>query len=133
MELKLQVSLIVGIIFYFIIIMYFLKKNTLTLKYALLWMLSGFVMLIFAVFPWIMELMIKCLGIISMTNGLFAIAIFMVLIILMSLTAILSKMKEQNKLLIQSCALLEKRLRELEKSVSEENKYENNFASTHIK
>lgn len=115
MEFKLQLSLIIGIIIYFVVIIYFLKKNTLTLKYSLLWLFSGFVMLILAIFPSLFDIIIKFLGIASVTNGLFAIAVFMILIILMSLTAILSKMKDQNKQLIQSCALLEKRLRELEK------------------
>ena len=60
---------------------------------------------------WLANLM----GIASVTNGLFAILVFLILIILMSLTAILSKMKEQNKKLIQECSLMEKRIRELEK------------------
>jgi hypothetical protein len=114
MELRLQISLIIGIIFYFIIIFYFLKKNTLTLKYSLLWLFSGFVMLILAIFPFIMDKIINLVGIASVTNGLFAIAVFMILIILMSLTSILSKMNLKNKQLIQSCALLEKRIREIE-------------------
>jgi len=116
MDLRLQISLIIGIVLYFVVIIYFLKKNTLTLKYSLLWLLSGFIMLIFAVFPSLVNTLISFVGILSITNGLFAISIFMILMILMSLTAILSKMKAQNKQLIQSCALLEKRVRELEKS-----------------
>lgn len=114
MDLRLQLSLIVGILIYFVIILYFLKKNTLTLKYSLLWFLSGFIMLVLAIFPALMESTIGLLGIKSVTNGLFTILVFMILIILMSLTAILSKMRTENKQLIQSCALLEKRVRELE-------------------
>lgn len=114
MDFQLQVSLIVGVMLYFVIIFYFLKKNMLSLKYSLLWLASGFIMFILAIFPMLMEILIKFLGIYSVTNGLFALSLFLILIILMSLTAILSKMKAQNKQLVQSCALLEKRVRELE-------------------
>lgn len=114
MDLRLKISLIIGIIVYFFVIIYFLKKNTLSLKYSLLWLASGFVMLILVIIPSLMEYITKILGIKSVMNGLFAISVFMILIILMSLTAILSKMKTQNKQLIQACALLEKRVRDLE-------------------
>ena len=116
MALHLQISIIVGVLLFFIVIFYFIKKSTLALKYSLLWIFAGFVMLILAVFPGIMNGFIKLVGIESLTNGLFALLVFFILIILMSLTAILSKMKSQNKQLIQSCALLEKRVRELEES-----------------
>jgi len=113
-DLKLQISLITGVILYFVVIIFFLKKKTLSLKYSLLWLFSGVIMLILAIFPSIMDWLINFIGIASVTNGLFTISIFMILIILMSLTAILSKMKEQNKKLVQEYALLEKRVREAE-------------------
>lgn len=72
-------------------------------------------MLIIAIFPNIMIRITHLLGVIDVTNGLFALILFFILIILMSLTGIVSKMKEKNKQLIQQCALLEKRVRELEK------------------
>lgn len=53
------------------------------------------------------------------TNALFAFMFFCVIIILMSITAIVSKLNEKNKRLIQSVALLEKRVRELERAEEE--------------
>ena len=48
-------------------------------------------------------------------NGLFTIGIGFIIMILMSLTAIVSGQKKEIRILIQKMALLEKRIRELEK------------------
>ena len=73
-------------------------------------------MLVVVIFPIIMEEITRILGIVDVTNALFALMLFFVLIILMSITGIVSKMNERNRKLIQECALLEKRVRELEKN-----------------
>lgn len=89
----------------------------LNLKYSLLWIFSGFIMLVIAIFPKIAVGITKSLGIVNVTNGLFSLIIFFILIILMSVTAIVSKMKEHNKQLIQKCAMLEKKIVEMEKEL----------------
>lgn len=116
MNVVLQASLIIGIVIYFILLVYFIKRESLNLKYTLLWILSGMTMLAVVIFPIIMEEITKILGIVDVTNGLFALMLFFVLIILMSITGIVSKMNERSRKLIQECALLEKRVRELEKN-----------------
>lgn len=72
-------------------------------------------MLILVTFPEILQLLAKLASISDPMNALFSIAFFCVIIILMSLTAIVSKLNEKVKTLIQSIALLEKRVRDLEK------------------
>lgn len=114
MNVVLQLFLIGGILVYFCILLYLIKIKSLNLKYTLLWIISGTLMLVVAIFPKIMIIITSLLGIVDVTNGLFALMLFFVLIILMSITAIVSKMKEKNKQLIQQCALLEKRVRQLE-------------------
>jgi len=115
-NIVLQISLIIGILIYFYILFYLIKRKSLNLKYTLLWMLSGLIMLIVAIFPSVMINVTRILGIIDVTNGLFALILFFILIILMSITGIVSNMKERNRQLIQQCAILEKRVRELENS-----------------
>ena len=116
MTLQLQVSLILGILLYFAIIIYLLRKRKLLLKYTLLWILTGIIMLILVIFPKIMDYVIRLIGIKDLTNGLFMIAIFFVIIILMSITSIASNLRVQNKAMVQKVALIEKRLREIEQS-----------------
>lgn len=71
-------------------------------------------MLMLAVFPKILGWFAALVGIYDPTNALFAFMFFCVVIILLSITAIVSKLNEKSKQIIQSIALLEKRVRELE-------------------
>lgn len=122
MSKVLQVSLILGMILYFYILFRLIKRKSLDLKYTLLWIFSGIIMLLIAIFPGIMVAITRFIGIIDVTNGVFALILFFVLIILMSITGIVSKMKEKNKQLIQACSLLERRVRELESDAKESNR-----------
>ena len=73
-------------------------------------------MLILSVFPRLISVFSNAVGIYDPVNALFAAIMFFVIIILMSLTAIVSKLNDKNKRLIQVIAILEKRVRELEES-----------------
>ena len=111
---KLQIAMLIAVGLYFLIVFQLLKRKTLNLKYTLLWLASGVVMLVLAVFPQILGWFAALVGIYDPTNALFAFMFFCVIILLMSITAIVSKLNEKSKQLIQSVALLEKRVRELE-------------------
>ncbi len=118
---NLRITLIIAIIFYFILILIFLKKKALELRYTLLWILAGVVMGFFVVFPQLLLYMIRLLGIESPMNGLYVLCIGFIIIILMALTSIVSKQMVKIRTLVQENAMLEKRLREAEKKVD---KYE---------
>lgn len=111
---SLRVFLFVAVIIYFALILFFLKKRALMLKYTLLWIFSGISMTVLIAFPQVLDWLIYIVDIKSPVNGLFAFAIFFVMIILMSLTSIVSKQNHKIKTLIQEVAILEKRIRELE-------------------
>ena len=51
LPIRLKVSLLAAVLVFFIIVLSMLKRRRLTLKYTLLWLLTGVVMLIFVVFP----------------------------------------------------------------------------------
>jgi hypothetical protein len=107
-------TLIIGIVFFFGIIIFFLKKNALSLKYTLLWLISCFVMLLVSIFPGILVFISEKLRFQVVSNALFTLVLGFVLMILLSLTSIVSKQTEKIKTLTQVIALLEKRVRELE-------------------
>ena len=113
-SMKLQIAMLIAIGLYFLIVLNLLRKKTLNLKYTLLWFASGAIMLMLAVFPKILGWFAALVGIYDPTNALFAFMFFCVVIILLSITAIVSKLNEKSKQIIQSIALLEKRVRELE-------------------
>lgn len=120
MDLTLRLWLLAGVIVYFGVILVALRKKSLTLKYSLLWMLSALLLLIIVIFPQIINGVTKLLGIASPVNAVFTIVLFLVLMILISLSVIVSKQHAQIKKLIQSVALLEKRLRDGEVPQSDE-------------
>lgn len=111
----LQTTALIGIVFYFAAIFYLLKKKALTLKYTLMWILLGVIMVVIAIFPALLKKLSILVGISTPSNALFAVILFAILLILMALTSIISGLNEKNIKLIQSVALLEKRVRELEK------------------
>ena len=112
---KLQIVLIIAIVLYFIIILNFLKNKALELKYTLIWIVAGSVMLILVAFPQLMVKIVNLLGIQSSMNGLYIALISFIIMILMTLTSIVSRQAYKTKSLIQEIAILEKRVRELEK------------------
>ncbi len=114
MAIELRVFLLIAIAIYFIVIIAFLKKKMLTLKYTLLWLVTGVVMFALTLFPTIIYSISSLLGIVDPVNAVFAIELFFLLIILMSITAIASKQTERIKHMAQSIALMERRIRELE-------------------
>lgn len=113
-SLKLQILMLLAVAIYFSLLFMLLKKRSLNLKYTLLWIFSGAIMLVISIFPNLLVLVSDMIDIAAPTNALFAIMFFCVIIILMSLTAIVTKLNEKSKRLIQTVAMLEKRIRELE-------------------
>ncbi len=111
---RLRVLLLIAVCIYFIMVFCLLRRKTLNLKYTLLWLASGSVMLILALFPQLLQSFASLVGIYDPMNALFSLIIFCILIILMSLTAIVSKLNRKTKTLIQALALLEKRVRDSE-------------------
>lgn len=111
----LQFTLSVAVICYFILILYYLKKRMLELKYTLLWLVAGAIMGIMIFFPQLLVRFVRMLGIESNMNGLFVLCLGFILAILMSLTSIVSRQSAKIRLLVQQLAIMEKRIRELEK------------------
>lgn len=112
---KLQIVLIVAILLYFIVILKFLKDKALELKYTLLWLFAGVVMFFMVIFPELMASIVHLFGIQSNMNGLYILLIGFILMILMTLTSIVSRQTNKTRILIQEIAMLEKRVRELER------------------
>lgn len=111
----LRLTLIIALVCYFIVILYFLKQKALNLKYTLLWLVAGFVMGILVVVPELLVRIIHIFGIQDNMNGLFLFAIGFLTMILLSLTSIASRQNRKIRTLTQELAILEKRVRDLEK------------------
>lgn len=113
----LRTTLTIGIICYFALLLIFLKKKALLLKYALIWILAGFFLTSMVFFPGLLVWIKTILGMESNMNALFVLVLGFVVMILMALTSIASRQAVRIKILIQTIAILEKRIRELENKV----------------
>lgn len=114
--------LLVGVLIYLLIIIYLMKKGRMSLKYSLMWFFSGLMLLICALFPRIIGFFTDLLGIYSETNGIFFVGVCFILLIILSLTSIASGLSERIRTLVQTQAMLEKRVRELEEKLENKNK-----------
>ncbi|MDD2992430.1 MAG: DUF2304 domain-containing protein [Pygmaiobacter sp.] len=122
MELNFRVALIVGVLLYLGVIFYLLKKRRLGVQYAIIWLLSGAVLLLFALFPYIVLVMGDILKVLNPVNFVFLVILAFVLLILLSLSAVVSGFSVKIKSLTQNAALLERRIRELEAQLADTKK-----------
>lgn len=120
----LRVTLILVVISYFIVILYFLKQKALNLKYTLLWLVAGAVMGILVVVPELLTRIIRLFGIQDNMNGLFLFCIGFIILILLSLTSIASRQNRKLRTLTQELAILDKRVRDLEKESTDGKSYD---------
>ncbi|MEG1619560.1 MAG: DUF2304 domain-containing protein [Eubacterium sp.] len=116
MIIQLKIFLIVAVVVYLSIIVYLLKKKSLNLRYSLIWLFFGIIMLILSIFPNFLLKFASFIGIVNTVNIVFVAEGMFVLIILLSLTSIVSHLNDKNQKLVQTIGLLEERIRKLEKN-----------------
>ena len=119
LPITLRITLIIGMFCYFALILIFIKNKSLLLKYALLWIFDVIVLSCMIIFPDLLFWIKDILGIESNMNGLFVLTIGFVIMILMALTAIVSRQANRIRVLIQTNAILEKRIRDIENTLKE--------------
>lgn len=114
MNLRLYIALWIAVAVYFACLLGLLRKKRLELRYTLLWLFAGVVMALILVMPQAFERAVHWAGVVEMTNGVFAVALFLLLIIFIAMTSVMSKMNASMRTLTQKIAQYEKRIRELE-------------------
>lgn len=119
----LRIALGIGIIVFYIVLFVMLKRKTLLLRYTLIWMISGLVLVIILIFPQIVMLWLpELIGVGDPVNAIFLVFAGFSLLLSLSLTSIVSQISDKNRTLIQQVALLEKRVRELEEKQTDKKK-----------
>lgn len=120
MTFRLQLFLILGTLVLLAVIYVFLKKSLLTVKYSLAWLGLSLALLIFAIWPYCVYVIRDLLDMVMPSNVIFLLLFGFVLLVLLSLSVAVSQLATKNKTLTQANALLEKRVRELEKRLFKE-------------
>ena len=110
----LQIFLIACLILFLIVIIRFVAKKRLNLKYSLIWLIAVISMLMVTIFPQSVDKISKLVGIAAPVNTIFLFGGMFIILILLTLTFIVSHMNNRIYRIVQTIALLEKRLRDIE-------------------
>jgi len=115
-----QMQVFVGIIsvVFFVVTFELIRKRHLREEYAILWLLTSSVIAVLSLWPGMVDTLSRISGFYYITAVLVIIFVFLIFL-LMHYSIVISKIKEVNKELIQSYALLELRLREVEEKSKE--------------
>ena len=105
--LKIKIIILCILVAALVVILKFVQKKELQLKYSLVWLVVDALMIIAVAFPKILMNLAHLLGIYSITNMLFFVGIMFVLAICFSLTVALSRASERIRQLSQKIALYE--------------------------
>ena len=109
-DLKLYIfSILLGVGFLTIII-YLVRNEHLSLRYALLWLATSLIFLLVACFPPVARGISYAMGIKAPSNALFLLGIIFILSLLLMLTVGFSRLSERHRELTQRYALLEKEI-----------------------
>lgn len=96
-------------------------KGKLREEYAIFWVITTIVLIIFAFWRRGIDFFAGLLGVFLAPNLVFTAAIFAILIYLLHLSIVVSKLHDQNKTLTRELALLKKALEKKEETKTEEN------------
>ena len=91
------------------------RRKKLKEKYAILWLFSGVIILLLALFDKILIWITNLLGIILPINTVFFFGIFFIILINLHFSLVISNLSEQNKKIAQKLAILETKIRNNQK------------------
>lgn len=109
MSISLRLGLIIVALVLLIVVLTQLKKRRIPVKYSLVWMLSSLIILLIAIVPGLFGIIAKYLGFMTMSNLVIAMFIFILLMISLTLTVIVSGQRKKITLLMQEVSMLKSR------------------------
>jgi hypothetical protein len=108
-----RVSLIAAIAaaLFLLVIFELIRGRRLQERYALLWLVTGGVILVLSVWRDALRLVAEQLGIAYPPSALFVVGFLFILVVLLHYSTVISELSERNVRLAQDLALVEERLR----------------------
>jgi hypothetical protein len=91
-----------------------IRSGRLRERYALLWLATATVILVFGLWRDLLNQLASALGIAYPPNALFVLSIAFMLLLLLHYSTVISKLSDRTTTLTQRIAILEERIRELE-------------------
>jgi hypothetical protein len=100
----------------FAVIIELIRSGRLRERYALLWLATAGVILVFGLWRDLLNQLASALGIAYPPNALFVLAMGFVLLLLLHYSTVISRLSDRTTTLTQRIAILEERLRSLDQS-----------------
>jgi hypothetical protein len=109
--LTVSIAASVGSILLILVVFELIRRRRLRERYALLWLLTGLVLLVLSAWRGGLNTIAGWVGVETYPPAiLFAVASFFILVVLLHYSTVISKLSDQNSILAQRIALLESRL-----------------------
>jgi hypothetical protein len=102
-----------------LIVLELVRSRRLQERYAILWLVTGVVMLVLALWRDALNEVSELVGIAYPPSALFVLGSLFILLVLLYYSTVISKLSDQSRMLAQRLALLESRLAEAERSKQE--------------
>ncbi|MBP3766230.1 MAG: DUF2304 domain-containing protein [Bacilli bacterium] len=106
MSISLRLGLVIVSLVLLIVVLMQLRKRRIPVKYSLVWMLSSLIILLIAIVPGLFVTIANYLGFVTMSNLVIAMFIFILLMISLTLTVIVSSQRKKITLLMQEVSMI---------------------------
>lgn len=111
MSISLRLGLIIVSLLLLIVVITILKKGRIPVKYSLFWIFSVIVILLIGIIPDLFGIVANIFGFNTMSNLVIGMFIFLLLMITIFLTVIVSGQKKKTTLLIQEISILKDKIK----------------------
>jgi hypothetical protein len=112
--LRVSIFAAIASILLLLVILELIRSRRLQERYALLWVMTAVVLLVFALWRDGLNVLANTVGIAYPPSALFLLAAVFILVVLLHYSTAISELSERNLMLAQRIALLEQRLKERE-------------------
>jgi hypothetical protein len=109
--LRVSIFAAIASVILLVVIFELIRSRRLQERYALLWLLTGGVILILSVWRDALRLFSDQIGVAYPPSALFVVGFLFILVVLLHYSTVISELSERNLRLAQDIALLEERLR----------------------
>ena len=120
MDSRIQLLIAAVSVLQLVTVLELVRRRRLLERYALLWLLSSIVLVGLAAWRGALDELASQLGVAYPPNALFIVAFGFVLWLLLHFSVAVSRLTDQCKILAQRAALLEERLRRVERTAGEQ-------------
>ena len=106
----LAILLIIYSLIWFFIILSNVRKEKISVRYSMVWLVMSLIIFLVGITPDFMEYVAECFGFLTTSNLVIGIILTILMLITLILTIIVTKQKKQIKTLIQEVSIIKEKV-----------------------